>query len=345
MVTVIEENRRTEPRVVPAHITGIGSALPKRVVTNHDLAARLDTTDEWIRSRSGIHERRVVEPGTATSDLAIAAGAQALESDRRSGGSGEVELVVLATTTPDRPCPATAPLVAAGLGLGQVPAFDVNAVCSGFLYALSTATAMIGSGAAASVLVIGADTYSSIVNPDDRRTAFLFGDGAGSMVLRAGSPGSSGSVQVVQLGSDGVLEELIMVAHGGSRFPRRDGPTETWFTMQGQAVYRHAVDRMARSALSVLDRVGWGIADVDWFVGHQANRRILDAVAARIGLPKERLIVNLDRVGNTAAASIPLALADAARAGDLGAGDRVVLAAFGGGAAWGAAALRWPQLN
>jgi 3-oxoacyl-[acyl-carrier-protein] synthase-3 len=312
------------------------------VVTNDDLALRLDTTDEWITARSGIRQRYVVDPGTATSDLAIAAAADALGSDLRNGGTGKVELVVLATTTPDRPCPATAPLVASRLGLGTIPAFDLNAVCSGFLYGLSTASAMIHSGAVASALVIGADTYSSILDQNDRRTAFLFGDGAGAMVLRAGSPSA---VHAVELGSDGELEELIIVPDGGSRVPRSAHPTQVWFTMQGQAVYRHAVDRMARSTLSVLGRVGWDISEVDRFVGHQANGRILEAVATRIGLPTDRLIVNLDRVGNTAAASIPLALAQAAAEGELRAGDRVVLAAFGGGASWGAAALTWPQLD
>jgi 3-oxoacyl-[acyl-carrier-protein] synthase-3 len=325
-----------------AVVTGIGCGLPARVVTNDDLAARLDTTDEWIRSRSGIHQRHVVDPGTATSDLAVMAGVEALAADYRSGGSGKAELVVVATTTPDRPCPATAPLVAARLGLGPVPAFDLNAVCSGFLYAVFTAEALIVSGAAESALVIGADTFSTIVDPDDRRTAFLFGDGAGAMVLRPGSPGS---LHAMDLGSDGGLEYLIIVPEGGSRVPTAAGARDRWFAMQGQAVYRHAVDRMSRGALSVLDKVGWGVGDVDRFVGHQADRRILDAVARRIDLPPDRLVVNVDRVGNTAAASIPLALAQAAESGDLRGGHRVVLAAFGGGATWGAAALTWPRLG
>ncbi|ODU07566.1 MAG: 3-oxoacyl-ACP synthase [Pseudonocardia sp. SCN 72-86] len=327
-----------------SRITGTGYALPPRVVTNDDLAARLDTSDEWITSRSGIRRRHVVDPGTATSDLAIEAGAEALKADLRGGGSGAVDLLVLATSTPDRPCPATAPLVAARLGLGHIPAFDLNAVCSGFLYGLSTATSAIAAGTATSVLLVGADTFSTIVDPTDRRTAFLFGDGAGAIVLRGTDDNRrDGDVHAVRLGSDGDLEELIVVPHGGSRHPAAQDPTDVWFTMQGQAVYRHAVDRMARSALEVTDAAGWSVGDVDRVVGHQANLRILQAVASRIGLPADRLVVDLDRVGNTAAASIPIALAEAARDGDLHPGHRIVLTGFGGGATWGAAALTWPH--
>ena len=311
-----------------ARWTGLGHALPDRVVTNADLVARIDSTDEWIRSRSGIAARHHVDVGTATSDLAVEAGARALAMD-----GGGVDVVVLATTTPDRRCPATAPLVAARLRLGPVPAFDVNAVCSGFLYGLATANGLVAGGA--SVLLIAADTFSTILDPSDRRTAYLFGDGAGAVVLRPGPD----TVHALSLGADGDQEDLIVIPGGGSRDPASE---ERWFTMRGQAVYRHAVDRMTRSTREVLDRTGWSVQDVDRFVGHQANRRILDAAAGRLGLPAERLVVNLDRVGNTAAASIPLALSDAHERGEFRAGDKVVLAAFGGGATWGAAALTWP---
>jgi 3-oxoacyl-[acyl-carrier-protein] synthase-3 len=320
-------------------LTGLGHALPARVVTNDDLAATLDTSDEWIRTRSGIATRHHVDPGTATSDLAAEAGARALKADLRSGGTGEVDLVVLATTTPDRTCPATAPLVAHRLGLGTVPAFDVNAVCSGFLYGLSTASAMLTAGAADSVLLVAADTFSTIVDPTDRRTAFLFGDGAGAVVLRTGG---APTVHDIVLGSDGGQEDLIITPGGGSREP---GSDDRWFTMQGQAVYRQAVDRMTRSSREILDRTGWSVGEVDRFVGHQANRRILDAVAQRLGVPADRVVANLDRVGNTAAASIPVALSDAHERGVLRAGDKVVLTAFGGGATWGAATLTWPELG
>lgn len=319
-------------------VAGLGHALPARVVTNDDLAARIDTSDEWIRSRTGIRQRHVVGPGTATSDLAVEAGARALAA----AGLTDVDVVVVATTTPDHRCPATAPVVTSRLGLGQVPAFDINAVCSGFLYGLTVTAGMLVAGTAHTALLIAADTFSTIVDPDDRATAFLFGDGAGAVVLRAAPAGSG--VLAVELGSDGFLEELILVRGGGSRLPASPDPADHWFSMQGQAVYRHAVARMADSTRTVLDRVGWSADEVDWFVGHQANKRILDATAARLGIPAERVVVNLDRVGNTAAASIPIALSEAAGAGRLLAGQKVVLAAFGGGATWGAAALRWEDV-
>lgn len=312
-----------------AVLTGVGHCLPPDVVTNHDLAARLDTTDEWIRTRSGIGSRHVVRGGAGTSDLAVEAGTLAL----KSAGVSAVDMVIVATSTPDHPCPATAPAVATRIGLGTVPAFDLNAVCSGFLYGLATASAMLTSGQAGSVLLIGADTFSTLVDPEDRSTAFLFGDGAGAVVLRAGDPGEPGEVLALDLGSDGDGEDLILVPDAA-----------TPFTMQGQAVYRQAVSRMSECARTVMDRVGWGVGDVDRFVGHQANQRILDAVADRLGLPRERVVSNLEHVGNTAAASIPLALSQAAAAGTLRARERVVLSAFGGGATWGGAALSWPAL-
>lgn len=315
-----------------ARWTGIGHALPARVVRNADLLARIDSSDEWIRSRSGIATRHHVDPGTATSDLAVEAGTRALAQD----GEGGVDVVVVATTTPDRTCPATAPLVAARLGLGTVPAFDVNAVCSGFLYGLATADALVAGGS--SVLLVAADTFSTIVDPADRHTAFLFGDGAGAVVLRPGPA----TVHALTLGSAGDQEDLIVTPGGGSREP---GSADRWFRMRGQAVYRNAVERMTESTMDVLAETAWATTDVDHFVGHQANRRILDAVAGRLELPAERLVVNLDRVGNTAAASIPLALSDAYDAGALRAGDKVVLAAFGGGTTWGAATLTWPDLD
>lgn len=312
-------------------IAGVGAHLPSRIVTNEELAARLDTSDEWIRTRTGIRTRHVIAPGQRTSDLAAAAGAEALQSAETSG----VDVLVLATSTPDHSCPATAPLVAGKLGLSGVPAFDVGAVCSGFVYGLATADALIASGFAERVLLIGADTFSTIVDPQDRATAVVFGDGAGAVVLRAGDPDEPGAVRAVELGSDGELSELIGV---------RSGASGSWFAMQGQAVYRHAVRRMTDASRTVMADAGWGAADVDRFVGHQANQRILDTVGVELGLPADRVYSNVARVGNTAGASIPLALAHAEAAGDLGKDDRVVLAAFGGGATWGAAALTWPGL-
>jgi 3-oxoacyl-[acyl-carrier-protein] synthase-3 len=227
-----------------------------------------------------------------------------------------------------------APGVMSRLGLGRIPAFDIDAVCSGFLYGLATSVAMLTSGQVGTVLLIAADTFSRLVDHEDRATAFLFGDGAGAVVLRRGGPDEHGAVLKVTIGSDGTQEELITVADRQSHF-----------TMQGQAVYRQAVVSMADSASRAMADVGWTVGDVDHFVGHQANQRILDAVATRIGIAPDRAISNLARVGNTAAASIPLALSEAASTGRLRPGDRVVLAAFGGGATWGAAALTWPRLG
>ncbi|WP_394622258.1 beta-ketoacyl-ACP synthase 3 [Lentzea sp. JNUCC 0626] len=320
---------RTPQRERSAVFAAVGAHVPSIVVTNDDLAARLDTSDEWITSRTGIRTRQVVEPGGSTSDLAIAAGMAAL---RAAGSDASIDAVVLATSTPDRLVPATAPAVAAGLGLAGVPAFDVDAVCSGFVYGLAVANGLIAAATADRVLLIGADTFSTIVDPTDRATAPLFGDGAGAVVLRAGEPDEPGALLAFELGSDGALAELITV---------RDG----WFAMQGQAVYRQAVTRMAGAARGVLARTGWEPGDVDSFVGHQANLRILRAVGADLGVDADRVHTNVTEVGNTVSASIPLALAHAHAAGRIRAGHRVLLSAFGGGATWGAATLVWPELS
>lgn len=324
-----------------AVLSGLGTWLPPRVVSNDALSRELDTSDEWIRSRTGIRSRHVCEPGTATSDLAIEAGRRALSS----AGMSTVDAVVLATTTPDRRCPATAPLVCSELGLGTVPAFDVAAVCTGFLYALATAAGLIAATLADRVLVIGADVFSSILDPQDRTTRVIFGDGAGAAVLRTGDSGEPGALGPFDLGSDGSGSDLISIPDGGSRVPLRAGGDigDFYFRMRGKAVFRHAVERMAESAESVLRKVDWADGP-DLLVAHQANLRIVHAVADRLGIARDRCAVNLDRVGNTAAASIPLALADAATEGTLRAGDRVLATAFGGGLSWGACALRWPSI-
>ncbi|WP_284575264.1 beta-ketoacyl-ACP synthase III [Streptomyces sp. 2P-4] len=338
-----------------AVLTGLGTYVPPRVVTNDDLSRTMDTTDEWIRTRTGITRRHWADPGTATGDLAVEAGARAL----KSAGSADVDLVVLATTTPDHPCPATAPDVAARLGLGNAAAYDIAAVCSGFVYALAAAAGAIASGTAERVLVIGAETYSTILDPADRTTSVIFGDGAGAVVLRAGEPDEPGALLGYDLGSDGSLKDLITVPGGGSRQRSEAAgeaadsagssvggrPADSYFTMQGKQVFRHAVTRMAASSKAMLRRAGWEPESVDWFVGHQANVRILHAVADQLGMDRGRTVVNLDRVGNTSAASIPLALADAIAAGQVGPGDRVLMSAFGGGVTWGSTALVWPDIS
>lgn len=329
-----------------AVLTGLGTYVPPRVVTNDDLSRAMDTSDEWIRSRTGISQRHWAQPGTATGDLAVEAGGRAL----KSAGSGDVDLVVVATTTPDHPCPATAPDVAHRLGLNSVAAYDIAAVCSGFVYAMASAAGAIAAGIAERVLVIGAETYSTILNPEDRTTSVIFGDGAGAVVLRAGEPSEPGALLGHDLGSDGSLKDLIIVPAGGSRQPAGAvaaagaRPAETYFHMEGRPVFRHAVTRMAASSQAILDRVGWTPESVDWFVGHQANVRILHAVADQLGMARDRTVVNLDRVGNTSAASIPLALGDAVSGGLLMPGDRVLMSAFGGGLTWGSTALVWPEI-
>ncbi|WP_405621139.1 beta-ketoacyl-ACP synthase III [Streptomyces sp. NBC_00076] len=330
------------PCVPPAAVLcGLAGWVPSRVVTNEHLARRLDTDDGWIRTRTGIRRRHVVDAGQATSDLAVEAGRRALASASVS----RVDAVVVATTTPDHTCPATAPAVAARLGLTGAAAFDIGAVCTGFVYGLASAAGLIAAGVAERVLLIGADTYSTIVDPLDRANAIIFGDGAGAVVLRAGHPDEPGAVGHFDLGSDGAHEDLV--AAGGSRqrsLPGEPSREERHFAMRGKEVYRHAVTRMAESARATLSRAGWKIDDVDHFVPHQANLRILHSVADDLGLPRERCVTHVDSVGNTGAASIPLALADAAAGQQIRPGDRLLLTAFGGGLTWGACLLTWPAL-
>lgn len=331
-----------------AVLAGLGTALPPRLVTNDELARRLDTSDEWIRTRTGIGQRYWVD-GMATSDLAVDAGRRALKE-----ADGEaVDLVVLATTTPDHPCPGTAPDVAARLGLGTAAAFDVSAVCSGFVYGLATAAAHVTAGLAERALVIGAETYSTILDPEDRGTSVIFGDGAGAVLLRAGRADEPGALLGFDLGSDGSLKDLIVIPGGGSRERTRPAgagpepeaaPPSAYLRMEGRTIFRHAVLRMAASARSLLSDTGWHPDSVDRFVGHQANLRILHAVADQFGIDRDRAVVDLDRVGNTSAASIPLALSHAADAGRITPGDRVLVSAFGGGATWGSTALIWPDI-
>lgn len=312
-----------------AVLCGLGAWVPPTVVTNEMLAAELDTSDEWIRSRTGVGARRVVEPGVRTSDLATEAGRLALDS----AGLAEVDLVVVATSTPDRGCPATAPLVAARLGLAEVAAFDVAAVCSGFVYAVATAAGLIGSSVARSALVVGADTFSTILDPADRATRSIFGDGAGAVVLRAGEADEPGVPLAVDLGSDGLGYDLITL--------REDG----YFHLAGPRVYFEAVQRMSASAAAAIAGAGWQVEDVDVVVPHQANVRILDDCAKHLGVPPERMVRHIERVGNTVAGSIPLALAWAAGNGQLKPGDRAVLTGFGGGLTWGSMALVWPEVR
>jgi 3-oxoacyl-[acyl-carrier-protein] synthase III len=323
----------------PVAIAGLGGRLPDRVVTNDDLAQVLDTSDEWIRTRTGIRERHVAAPEEATSDLATAAARDALADARLT--AADLTAVIVATTSPDHQVSATAPLVASALGV-TVPAFDLNAACSGFVYALRVASGMVATGDGA-VLVVGAETLTRVVDPEDRSVVVLFGDGAGAVVL---VPDDDARLGPFSLGADGDGASMLWTASGGTRRPFDAevlADRSHYLSMRGGDVYRNAVVRMADSAREVLAQAGLAVTDVDLLVGHQANVRILDAVAARLGLPTELSHISVDRHGNTSAASIPLALWDARAQGKLHDGDTVLLAAFGAGLTWGACLLTWKE--
>jgi 3-oxoacyl-[acyl-carrier-protein] synthase-3 len=323
--------------VLPVRLAGLGSALPSRVVTNDDLAQVLDTSDEWIRSRSGIAQRHVAAPDEATSDLALAAGKAALAD--AGLGVEDVTTVLVATTTPDHKVPGTAPIVAAALGT-EVAAYDINAACSGFVTGLRVGGALAATGDGA-VLVIGAETMTRIIDPTDRAVRVLFGDGAGAAVL---VPDEGARLGPFDLGSDGVDPSMLWCPAGGTRepiVPGADAPGDPYMRMRGGDIYRHAVKRMLASSRAVLEASGLGVEDVDLFVGHQANARILDAVVQRLGMDPSRSHLTVDMHANTSAASVPLALADARDRGRLTPGSTVLLTAFGAGLTWASCLLTW----
>ena len=316
-----------------AVIIGTGSALPRRKVTNADLEKTVDTTNEWIVERTGIRSRYIAGDDETTSTLATAAARKAIEAAGIEASA--IGLIVLATSTPDQTFPASATIVQAALGINDCIAFDVQAVCSGFLYALSVADSMIRSGAADNALVIGAETFSRILDWEDRATCVLFGDGAGAVVLKAEHGGERG-ILVSRLHADGRHNQLLYVDGGPSTTQ-----TVGKLRMKGQEVFRHAVTNLADVLREVMAAAGLSVADIDWVVPHQANRRILDATARKLGLPPERVIVTVDQHANTSAASVPLALDAGVRDGRIKPGDLLVLEAMGGGFTWGAAAVRY----
>ena len=322
-----------------ARIIGTGSYLPKKVLTNADLASVVDTNDDWIVQRTGIRQRHVVENGERTSDLGLAAARAALAAAGLDAAKGDVDLIVLATTTPDQTFPATAARIQAGLGMHTGAAFDVQAVCAGFVFALSVANQFIVSGAARTVLVIGAETYSNILDWTDRGTCVLFGDGAGAVVLRGeptnGAADAPGLLST-HLRTDGRHHDLLFV-DGGVASTRTTGHLR----MKGRDVFRHAVTMLAEVAQEALDANGLEKDAVDWLVPHQANLRIIDATAKKLGLDSERVVVTVDRHANTSAASVPLALDEAVRDGRIRPGQLVLMEALGGGFSWGAALARW----
>ncbi len=319
-----------------AVIAGTGSALPQRCVTNAELAAQIDTSDEWIVERTGIRTRYIAGEGETTATLATDAARAALAAAGRA--PADIDLIVLATATPDQTFPATATKVQHALGILDCVAFDVGAVCSGFLYALQVAEAMIRAGSANRALVIGAETFSRILDWDDRATCVLFGDGAGAIVLEAGESDDAAprGVLAAKLHADGRYNDLLYVDGG----PSTTG-TVGKVRMKGREVFRHAVVNLAAVMEEVLDTAGYSAADIAWVVPHQANARILDATARKLGLAPERVIVTVDRHANTSAASVPLALDTAVRDGRIKRGDLIVLEAMGGGFTWGAALVRY----
>jgi len=315
-----------------ATIAGTGSALPPRRVTNDELAQTVDTSDAWIVERTGIRARHIAGEGETTATLATEAALKALDAAGIS--ASEIDLIVLATATPDQTFPATATKVQDALGIRDCVAFDVAAVCSGFLYALSVAESMIRGGGSTNALVIGAETFSRILDWEDRATCVLFGDGAGAVVL-TGEDGERGVLSSA-LHADGRHNQLLYVDGG----PSTTG-TVGKLRMRGSEVFRHAVVNLAAVLEEAIAKAGLTTADVDWVVPHQANRRILDATARKLGLPPERVIITVDEHANTSAASVPLALDVAVRDGRIKRGDLIVLEAMGGGFTWGAAVVRY----
>jgi 3-oxoacyl-[acyl-carrier-protein] synthase-3 len=323
-----------------AAIVGWGVAVPERVVTNDDLAALIDTSDEWIRSRTGIRERRVAAEGEFTSLLASRAASAALE--RAGIDASTVDTIVLATCTPDRPFPATACAVQAQLGIPRAAAFDLVAACSGFVYGLSVGTSLIQSGMSSTLLLIAADVFTHLIDWTDRNTCVLFGDGAGAVVLQVSD--QPYGLLASQLGSWGEGETLMAVDAGGTRLPLTAELLEArrqYVYMHGREIFKHAVREMSESSQQVLQTAGLSINDVALVVPHQANARIIDAVAKRLEVAPERVYMNLDRYGNTSAASVPIALCEAVDRGRVAAGDYVLLTAFGGGLTWASAVVRW----
>jgi 3-oxoacyl-[acyl-carrier-protein] synthase-3 len=313
-------------------ILGTGSALPKKRVSNDELAQRVDTSDEWIVARTGIRFRHIAGEGETTATLGAQAARHALEAAGIPADT--VDLIILATATPDQTFPASATKIQALLGINDCVAFDVAAVCSGFLYALSVADSMIRTGAARRAIVIGAETFSRILDWEDRTTCVLFGDGAGAVVLE-GQEGEAGILST-KLHADGRHNELLYVDGG----PSTTG-TVGHVRMKGSEVFRHAVVNLATVMTEVLDSTGLMPADVDWVVPHQANARILDATARKLGLSADQIVVTVDQHANTSAASVPLALDTAVRDGRIQRGQLLVLEAMGGGFTWGAAAVRY----
>ncbi|HXC57369.1 MAG TPA: beta-ketoacyl-ACP synthase III [Rhizomicrobium sp.] len=323
--------------MIRSQIVGCGAYLPETVLTNEELARRVDTSDEWIRERTGIRQRHIVRDGEKTSDLALQASRNALASAGMD--AGEIDLIVCATTTPDETFPATATTLQARLGMSRGAAFDVQAVCSGFIFGMAVADNFIKCGQAKTVLLVGAESMSRLLDWNDRTTCVLFGDGAGAVVLQArdgkGDTADRGVLNT-KLYSDGRLHDLLYVDGGPS-----STQTTGHLRMHGKEVFRHAVTNMTAAITASASEAGLSVADIDWFVPHQANQRILDGTARKLQIPPEKVVSTVALHGNTSAASVPLALATAVADGRIKRGQLVLLEAMGGGFTWGSCLLRW----
>ena len=323
-----------------AAFAGWGFAVPERRVTNADFEARLDTSDAWITERTGIKERRWAGEDESTASLATEAGAAAIKHAGLT--PADIDLLIVATCSSETTIPHTGSWVSANLGL-QCGSFDLNAACAGFVYATVVADALMATQGFQNVLVIGAETLSRFTDPDDRGTAILFGDGAAAAVLQPGTAGGPGLI-ASDLGCDGTAANILYIPAGGSKSPASDATVENrehYLQMNGKEVFRRAVRVVIESAEATLEKAGVTAADVDWFVPHQANVRIIEAACQRLDIPMERTVVNLDRYGNTSAASIPIALAEAVEDGRINDGDLILVAGFGAGMTWASALLRW----
>ncbi|MEC9197131.1 MAG: beta-ketoacyl-ACP synthase III [Pseudomonadota bacterium] len=319
-----------------AVVKGVGHYLPERVVPNSEFEATIETSDEWIRSRSGIERRHFAAEGQTTSDLGIRAAKAALADAGLE--ANDLDAIIVATSTPDLTFPSAATMIQAGLGMEKGFAFDVQAVCAGFVFALTNANGLILSGQAKRVMVIGAETFSRIMDWEDRGTCVLFGDGAGALILEAQEGNGTNAdrgILATDLNSDGRYKDILYVDGGVST------QSTGFLRMQGKEVFRHAIEKLAQTAHTALDKIGMTSDEVDWIVPHQANLRIIKGTAQKMGLPLERVVVTVQDHGNTSAASIPLALSVGKQRGQIKEGDVVVTEAIGGGLAWGSVVLRW----
>ncbi len=324
----------------PVHIVGTGSYLPDRVLTNADLEKMVDTTDEWIVTRSGIRERRIAPDYICTSDMGTAAAQRAM--DQAGVHAEEIDLIICATLTPDMPFPATACLIQQKLGAKRAAAFDIEAACSGFLYGLEIGQQFVTSGTYETVLVVGAEKLSTIVDWQDRSTCVLFGDGAGAAILR--NRGPDHGILTTCMGADGAQADILLMPAGGARYPASRESVSAgmhYLKMAGKEVYKHAVTAMHTAAKEALQKCNLTVADIKCVIPHQANIRIIEAIAERLEVPMEKVYVNLHRYGNVSAASVAIALDEAAREGRFQRGDLVLLVVFGSGLTWASCVIQW----